>query len=82
MTDKAQSVEHLRLVTYATISGIHEHSRTISGRKTPSGEAVLEHISLGWFLHFEELDFSICWGHTLPRNLAVGDRIRISFEKA
>lgn len=71
---------HLRLVTHATVSGVHEHTRTISGRRNPiSGEVTMEHISLGWFIHFEELDFSLCWGTERPA-IREGSRMRITFE--
>jgi hypothetical protein len=50
----------------AKVLAIREHTRTIHGRRDPaSGQSVLEHINLGWFIH---LDF----GFGTPFAIGVG----------
>lgn len=44
------------------VIGVHEHLRTISGRKDTLGQAVLSQVSLGWFVHTDLDDGGISFG--------------------
>lgn len=68
------------LAAKATIRGIHEHHRTIWGRRDPlTGGAVTEQISLGWFIHIdfgpESGPISFCVGPERPKDVVLGQEI-------
>lgn len=68
------------LAAKATIRGLHEHSRTIAGRRDPiTGGTSIETISLGWFIHVdfgpESGPISFCVGPEMPRNITIGQEV-------
>ena len=67
----------------APIIAIQEHHRTIRGRRDPaSGQALIEHINLGWFIHldFNGTPISFSTGHERPP-LEVGNSIIVQLLK-
>jgi hypothetical protein len=64
------------------VVGIHEHIRTISGRKDSIGNAVLSQISLGWFIHTDLDDGGLSFGYGPEKPpLQTGDTLEISLVK-
>lgn len=64
------------------VIGIHEHIRTISGRKDSVGNAILSQISLGWFIHTDLDDAGISFGYGPDKPpLEVGDQLELSLVK-
>ena len=70
----------------ATIRGIHEHTRTMYGKRDPVTQAaVTEHISLGWFIHLDfgpesgPMSFSV--GPHFPSHISVGDEVIMTIFK-
>lgn len=66
----------------AAVTGVHEHSRTIRGRRDSHGQAYTETISLGWFLHVDfdgdgtgEISFG---GYTQRPPVRVGDLLEFT----
>lgn len=74
------------LSTFVRVVGVHEHHRTVSGRKNELGQTVMNTISLGWFLH---LDFdgdgigeiSVGVGPLCPQGISVGDQVCMSLTR-
>jgi hypothetical protein len=66
------------------VTGIHEHTRTISGRRDPvSGAVTMDSISLGYFMHIDMAGgIAIQLGPTPPEDLKVGDEVIVSIRKA
>ena len=70
------------LRTTCRVIGLHEHFRTISGRKDSLGQAVIERINLGWFMHLDLDEGGIAFGLGTERpNLKPGDIIELIFRK-
>lgn len=65
------------------VIGIHEHLRTVRGRKDPLGQAITEQVSLGWFMHVDLDDGGIAFrvGSTRPADIQEGDELILSFMK-
>jgi hypothetical protein len=64
------------------VTGVHEHLRTISGKKDTLGQAVLSQISLGWFVHTDLDDGGISFGCGPERPpLEKGDTLLLTLEK-
>lgn len=68
------------------IVGVHEHSRTIRGRRDSLGQAYTEEVNMGWFLHLEMLDgepfgVAIGVGTEKPEGFAVGDVLDMVLRK-
>lgn len=68
------------LAAKATIRGVHEHHRTILGRRDPiTGGASTDQISLGWFIHVdfgpESGPISFCVGPEMPKGIVIGQEI-------
>ena len=73
--------------TRATVKGVHEHSRTIMGRRDPlTGGATTESISLGWFIHLDfgpesgPLSFGV--GPERPTQVSLGDEVILTIYKS
>lgn len=75
-----------RLVTFAHVTRVIEHTKTIRGRRDPvSGASVTESINLGWFIHLDFDDDSLAEislgvGSDHP-GFAAGDRLRVTLER-
>jgi len=68
------------IASRATIRSIHEHHRTIFGRRDPlTGGSTTESINLGWFVHLdfgpESGPISFCVGPEMPKGISVGDEV-------
>lgn len=71
-----------RMRTRCKVTGVHEHHRTLYGRKNSKGEPYTENISLGWFFHLDLDEGSIAFGYGPDRPpLEIGDTIELIFEK-
>lgn len=77
---------YLPFKTLLPVVGIHEHTRTISGRRDPvTGAVALENISLGYFMHLQWASGNVDAYHlgpTAPDDLKAGDTVEITFRKA
>lgn len=71
-----------KMTTHCNVVGVHEHLRTISGRKDSLGQAVLSQVSLGWFIHLDldEGGISFLYGPDRPP-IEKGDIIKLTLEK-
>lgn len=70
------------LRTRCRVRGVHEHLRTISGRKDSLGQAVLEQVSLGWFIHTDLDDGGISFGYGNDRPpVEIGDVLELTLAK-
>lgn len=70
----------------ATVRGVHEHTRTIMGKRDPiTGGAITEAISLGWFVHLdfgpESGPISFGVGPERPAQIAQGDEVILTIFK-
>lgn len=77
-----------RLLVRAKVLGIHEHRRTVRGRRDPLNPSlsIIEDVSLGWFLHidFDEDgigEISIGVGPDRPQGVEEGDFILMTLER-
>lgn len=64
------------------VIGVHEHLRTISGKKDSLGQAILNQVSLGWFIHLDLDEGGIAFQYGPERPpVEVGDTIELTLEK-
>lgn len=72
------------LATHVRVMAVREHLRTISGRRDPiSGAAVTNQVSLGWFVvvDLDEGGIAFPVGPEMPKDVAVGDTIKLTLAK-
>lgn len=64
------------------VLGVHEHLRTVSGKKDSLGQAVLSQVSLGWFIHTDLDDggISFSYGPDQPP-IKAGDTLEVTLSK-
>jgi len=71
-----------KMRTWCRVLGVHEHFRNIAGRRNSQGEAVIESISLGWFIHLDLDEGGIAFRYGPDRPpVDTGDIIELVFEK-